>query len=246
MVIHTKEKAKIHTVQSKELSIKGRNVLSRENVPKIKGATVNASSLKESQKYRKATKHQVGKDETCANRNVNQKQGIQKAKDSIKKKDSNLKYVGLAGAKTATDQMEGGEELQQSGMVAYGIAKPITGTVSKASEAMKQAMLAERKRKLKVVEPGKKAASKATKGAVKKTTKKVAKDSSKKVAKDTCQGSCKESSKGHNKSCGKNSYDSCDNSGRNCACAGRWDCDWCSCRICGRCCSRTERYAGYE
>ena len=203
MVIHTKEKAKIHTVQSKELSIKGRNVLSRENVPKIKGATVNASSLKESQKYRKATKHQAGKGETCTNRNVNQKQGIQKAKDSIKKKDSKLKYVGLAGAKTATDQVEGGEELQQSAMVAYGIAKPITGTVSKTSEAMKQAMLAERKRKLKVVEPGKKAASKATKGAVKKTTKKVAKDSSKKVAKDTAKGVAKKVAKDTTKAVAK-------------------------------------------
>jgi len=203
MVIHTKEKAKIHTVQSKELSIKGRNVLSRENVPKIKGATVNASSLKESQKYRKATKHQAGKDETCANRNANQKQGIKKAKDSIKKKDSNLKYVGLAGAKTATDQMEGGEELQQSAMVAYGLAKPITETVSKTSEAMKQAMLAERKRKLKVVEPGKKTASKTAKATVKKTTKKVAKDTGKKVAKDTAKGVAKKVAKDTTKAVAK-------------------------------------------
>ena len=50
MVIHTKEKTKIHTVQSKELSIKGRNVLSRADTPKIKGATVSASSLKENLK----------------------------------------------------------------------------------------------------------------------------------------------------------------------------------------------------
>jgi len=193
MVIHTKEKAKIHTVQSKELSIKGRNVLSREDTPKIKGATIGATSLKDSQKYRKATKHQTGNQEQ--NGIVNQKQVKQKAKDSIKKKDSNLKYIGLAGAKTATDQMEGGEELQQSAMVAYGLAKPITGTVSKTSEAMKQAMLAERKRKLKVVEPGKKAASKTAKATVKKTTKKVAKDTGKKVAKDTAKGVAKKVAK---------------------------------------------------
>ena len=173
MVIHTKGKAKIHSVESKELSTKGRNVLAREVTPKMNGATVNSEQI----------------------RTVNQKQVMQKTKDSIKKKKSNLKYVKFAGVKTATDQMEGGEELQQSAMVAYGLAKPITGTVSKTSEAMKQAMLAERKRKLKVVEPGKKATSKATKGAVKKTTKKVAKDSSKKVAKDTAKDIAKKVAK---------------------------------------------------
>lgn len=193
MVIHTKEKAKIHTIQSKELSIKGRNVLSREATPRIKGATIGATALKDSQKCRKATKHQTG--HQVQNGTVNQKQVKQKAKDSIKKRDSNLKYVGLAGAKTATDQMEGGEELQQSAMVAYGLAKPITGTVSKTSEAMKQAMLAERKRKLKVVEPGKKAASKAAKSTVKITTKKVAKDTGKKVAKDTAKSVAKKVAK---------------------------------------------------
>lgn len=181
VVIHTKEKVKIQTVESKKLSIKGRNVLSREFTSKIKGATAS----------------------TEQNGSVNQKWEKQKVKDGAKKKDSNLKYVGLAGAKTTTDQMEGGEELQQSAMVAYGIAKPITGTVSKTSEAVKQAMLAERKRKLKVVEPGKKAASKATKGAVKKTTKKVAKDSSKKVAKDTAKGVAKKVAKDTTKAVAK-------------------------------------------
>lgn len=118
-----------------------------------------------------------------------EKQLEKKKRDSIKKKDSNLKYVGHAGVKTATDQMEGGEEVRDSAMVAYGIAKPIVGTVSKTSEAMKQAMLVERKRKLKVVEPRKKTASKVAKSTIKKTTKKVAKDTTKgvakKVAKDT-------------------------------------------------------------
>ena len=201
MVIHTKEKAKIHTVQSKELSIKGRNVLSREATPKIKGATVDATSLKNSQKYRKATKHQTGKAEQSGV--VNQNQVKQKTKDRVKKKDSNLKYVGVAGAKTATDQLEGGEELQQSAMVAYGLAKPITGTVSKTSEAMKQAMLEEHKRKLKVVEPGKKAASKTAKTTVKKTTKKVAKESGKKVAKDTAKGVAKKAAKDTTKAVAK-------------------------------------------
>ena len=200
MIIHTKEKAKIHTVQSRELSIKGRNVLSREATPKIKGVTVNKTSLKDNLKYRKATRPQSS---SVKQGEVTNKKIKQKVKEGIKKKDSNLKYVGLAGAKTATDQMEGGEEIQQSAMVAYGIAKPIVGTVSKTSEAMKQAMLAERKRKLKVVEPGKKAASKATKTTVKKTTKKVAKDSGKKVAKETTKAATKKVAKDTTKAIAK-------------------------------------------
>ena len=149
MIIHTKENAKIHIVQTS----------------------------------RKVLKQQRDKGEVCAKETASQKCKKTKSIDGIKKTDSNLKYVGLAGVKTATDQMEGGEEIRDSAMVAYGIAKPIVGTVSKTSEAMKQAMLAERKRKLKVVEPGKKAASKVAKSTVKKTTKKVAKDTTKAVSK---------------------------------------------------------------
>ena len=152
MVIHTKEKAKIHTTQ-----------------------------LKNSTEHRKVAKHQIDKVEQ--NATLNQKQVKQKFKAGTRKKDSNLKYVGLVGAKTTTDQLEGGEELQQSAMVSYGIAKPIVGTVSKTSGAMKQAMLAERKRKLKVVESGKMAPSKVAKSTVKKTTKKVAKDTTKAITK---------------------------------------------------------------
>jgi len=200
MVIHTKEKAKIHTVQSKELSIKGRNVLSRESVPKVKGATIGLSpSQKRKESFRKATKHQTGKEETVAGQSASQKQSKIKKQDSVKKKDSNLKYVGLAGAKTATDQMEGGEELQQSAMVAYGVSKPITSTVSKTSEAMKQAMLEQRKKKLKVVEPAKKVVNQTAK----KTAKKVAKDSSKKVAKDTAKGVAKKVAKDTTKAVAK-------------------------------------------
>ena len=169
MVIHTKGKAKIHYVESKELSTKGRNVLAREVTPKMNGATGNTEQI----------------------RTVNQKQVLQKTKESIKKKESTLKYVGFAGVKTATDQMEGGEEVRDSAMVAYGLAKPITGTVSKTSEIMKQVMLAERKRKLKVVEPGKQVASKAAKSTVKKTTKKVAKDTAKEVAKKIAKDTTK-------------------------------------------------------
>lgn len=147
------------------------------------------------QTSRKVLKKMQDKCEACTKKIANQKHTKTTLIDCTKKKDSNLKYVGLAGAKTATDQMEGGEELQQSVMVAYGISEPITGTVSKTSEAMKQAMLAERKRKLKVVEPGKKAVSKTAKATVKKTTKKVVNDTGKKVAKDTAKGVAKKVAK---------------------------------------------------
>ena len=181
MVIHTKKKTKVHTVQKMELSIKGRNVLSREATPKIKSATVRTSFLKDNKKYRKATKHQMCNVEQSGT--VNQKWVKQRTKDGTKKKDLNLKHVGLVGAKTATDQMEGGEELREAVILADGLAKPITGMISKTSETMKQAMLVERKKKLKIVEPGKKAVSRNVKATVKKKTKKIGKDTTKAVSK---------------------------------------------------------------
>lgn len=79
--------------------------------------------------------------------------------------DSNLKYVGFAGVKKHWSK-NGVKELQQSAMVVYGIAKLITRTVSKTLESMKKALLAEWKRKLKVVESQKMAALNTAKATV--------------------------------------------------------------------------------
>ena len=56
MVIHTKEKAKIHAHEPKEAKIKGSNIYTVERGPKTAGAKVTDTDRKKS--YRKSTIHQ--------------------------------------------------------------------------------------------------------------------------------------------------------------------------------------------
>lgn len=57
MVIHTKEKAKIHSHEPKGAKIKGSNIYTVERRSKIAGAKAGESSGKRS--YRKSTVHKV-------------------------------------------------------------------------------------------------------------------------------------------------------------------------------------------
>ena len=84
MVIHTKQKAKIHSHTPRNSSIKGANVYSSERGPKVK--------------------------------------------------NTNLRNAGMVGAKTVTDHMEGGEELQQASYLAYEASRPVTGTASRGAD----------------------------------------------------------------------------------------------------------------
>ena len=56
MVIHTKEKAKIHAHEPKGAKIKGSNIYTVERGPKTAGAKVTDTDRKKS--YRKSTIHQ--------------------------------------------------------------------------------------------------------------------------------------------------------------------------------------------
>lgn len=56
MVLHTKQKAKIHSHIPKKSSIKGANVYTSERGPKVKKVEVSETVNK---KYRKSTVHQV-------------------------------------------------------------------------------------------------------------------------------------------------------------------------------------------
>lgn len=57
MVIHTKEKAKIHSHEPKGARIKGSNIYSAERGPKLAGAKAAEATGKKS--YRKSTVHQA-------------------------------------------------------------------------------------------------------------------------------------------------------------------------------------------
>lgn len=190
MVIHTKEKAKIHTHVPKGASIKGSNVYTVNRSPKIKGSKAT-DTAQQSDKYktkkthRKSTVHQT-KDIRDGGISKFRKH-MRENGSSVKVKNTTLRNAGMVGAKTMTDQMDGGQEIQQSLGIMYEASRPVVGTSSRGSDLFKRQAIAAKKRKIKQVQAGKKLA--------KKTAKKTVKDVSKKVAKETAKETAKESAK---------------------------------------------------
>ena len=178
MVIHTKEKAKIHAHEPKGAKIKGSNIYTVERGPKTAGAKVTDTDRKKS--YRKSTIHQS----ESKNKGLSRfKRNYRESNTSIKTKNTNFHIAGRTGALAAgavTEQMEGGQEVSQAAYLAYEASRPVTGTASKGAALFRKKAAAEAKKRIKKVEAGKKLA--------KKTAKKAAKDTAKTVAKETAIG----------------------------------------------------------
>ena len=179
MVIHTKQKAKIHAHESKQASIKGSSIYTVDRDP-TKKKTVEGT-------HRKSTLHKVSKVDRFAKLRKNVKESNQ----SIKVNNHSLRNAGMVGGKVATDQIEGGEELQQSAMIMYEASRPETGTASRGAELFKRQVINKQKLKIKKVDAGKKLAKKGAKD----TAKKAAKETGKKAAKETAKTAAKETSK---------------------------------------------------
>ena len=93
MVIHTKEKAKIHSHEPKKAKIKGSNIYTVQRGPKIASAKVNDNTDKKNV-YRKSTVNQAEKKEKGLSKfNWN----IRESKTSIKTKNTNLHIAGRTG-----------------------------------------------------------------------------------------------------------------------------------------------------
>lgn len=187
MVIHTKQKAKIHTHEPKQASIKGSNIYTVDRDPMKKKGSEGI--------YRKSTVHKVSKDGKLAML----RNSMKNANQSIKVNNHSLRNAGMVGGKVATDQIDGGQEIQQASMIMYEASRPVTGTASRGAELFKRQVINRQKLKIKKVDAGKKIAKKGAKDAAKNTAKgtakKVAKESSKKVAKETAKVVAKETSK---------------------------------------------------
>ena len=106
MVIHTKEKAKIHAHEPKGAKIKGSNIYTVERGPKTAGAKVTDTDRKKS--YRKSTIHQS----EPKNKGLSRfKQNLKESNTSIKTKNTNLHIAGRTGALAAgavTEQVKAG------------------------------------------------------------------------------------------------------------------------------------------
>ena len=140
MVIHTKEKTKIHVKFAPEAKIKGRNVLVVDKSPRIAGPVkelkadkadkrLSVLKIKSGRKDHKESGKEPDKNTLSAKGNPSAKKeagrptqkekGVyaqfKKSKQDrekvIGKKNSTAKVVASAGAMTALDQMEGGNEV---------------------------------------------------------------------------------------------------------------------------------------
>ena len=181
MVIHTKEKAKIHAHEPKGAKIKGSNIYTVERGPKTAGAKVTDKDRKKS--YRKSTIHQS----EPKNKGLSRfKRNLKESNTSIKIKNTNLHIAGRTGALAAgavTEQVEGGHEVSQAAYLAYEASRPVTGTAPKGAALFRKKAAVEAKKRIKKVESGKKLAKKTAKKAAKDTAKTVAKETAKETAK---------------------------------------------------------------
>ena len=192
MVIHTKEKAKIHAHEPKGAKIKGSNIYTVERGPKTIGAKVSDDKKKS---YRKSTIHQS----EPKNKGLSRfKRNLKESNISIKTKNTNLHIAGRTSALAAgavTEQVEGGQEVSQAAYLAYESSRPVTGTASKGAALFRKKAAAEAKKRIKKVEAGKKLAKKTAKKAAKDTAKTVAKETAKETAKTTAKVATKTATK---------------------------------------------------
>lgn len=192
MVIHTKEKAKIHAHEPKGAKIKGSNIYTVERGPKTIGAKVSDDKKKS---YRKSTIHQS----EPKNKGLSRfKRNLKESNTSIKTKNTNLHIAGRTGALAAgavTEQVEGGQEVSQAAYLAYEASRPVTGTASKGAALFRKKAAVEAKKRIKKVEAGKKLAKKTAKKATKDTAKAVAKETAKETAKTTAKVATKTATK---------------------------------------------------
>ena len=194
MVIHTKEKAEIHSHEPKKAEINGSNIYTVQRDPRIASTKVNDNTDKK-KIYRKSTVHQAEKKEKGLSKF---KRNIRESKTSIKTKNTNLHIAGRPGALAAgavTEQVEGGQEVSQAAYLAYEVSRPVTGTASRGASLFRKKAAAEAKKRIKKVEAGKKLAKKTVKKAASNTAKTAVKETAKETAKTTAKVTTKTTAK---------------------------------------------------
>ena len=128
MVIHTKEKTNLHIKQEPEAKIKGRNVLVVDKSPKIAGMDKEDKTVIKKSSAKEAVKNSMQKEKGVYAQVQRAKQDREKA---IGKKNSTAKAVASAGAMTALDQMDGGNEVYES----YQVARTLSAPAESAADA---------------------------------------------------------------------------------------------------------------
>lgn len=192
MVIHTKEKAKLHIKQESEAKIKGRNVLVVDKGPKIAGMDKEDKTVIKKSSAKEAVKNSMQKEKGVYAQVQRAKQDREKA---IGKKNSTAKAVASAGAMTALDQMDGGNEVYESYQVARTLSAPAESAADAGRRLYRSQVAKAQAKKIKKVQSGKKIGKKAVKDSATKTAKYTAKKVAKETVKETAKTVAKEGAK---------------------------------------------------
>ena len=196
MVIHTREKTKLHIKQEPETKIKGRNVLVVDKIPKIAGMDKEDKTAVKKSSAKETVKNSMQKEKGMYAQVQRAKQDREKA---IGKKNSTVKTVASAGAMTALDQMDGGNEVYESYQVARTLSAPAESAADAGRRLYRSQVAKAQAKKIKKVQSGKKIGKKAVKDSATKTAKytakKVAKEAAKETAKETAKIAAKETAK---------------------------------------------------
>ena len=206
MVIHTKEKSKLHVHTPKSTVIKGHNVYTVDRAPKIKGSTVKLGAPDNRSKgtFRKSTVHQNKRRRrnplsVYQNKRKDSGRSVKVGNVGIKNQDirdketkgSGIRNAGFAGAGIAVDQLEGGGEVRESAVIASAMARPVIGTASKGAALFRKKALKERKNRIKKVETGRGIGRMKVRDTASAKARKLAKDAAKKAAKETAKETAK-------------------------------------------------------
>ena len=138
MVIHTKKKATLHIVKKKckdkpKHKIKLASFAKTRRV-KISNGYVNNPRLRKLKLDRKA-----------------REEALPKKKGTI---NTNVKNVSAVGVSAALNHMEGGNEVKEAAMVAYGVAQPVAGVTKKSSEIYRNGLRRMKKQRIRQVKAG--------------------------------------------------------------------------------------------
>ncbi|MCD8170722.1 MAG: NlpC/P60 family protein [Clostridiales bacterium] len=124
MMIHVKEKPKLRTKGKRHAQLKGRAVLTVTKGPKVsekRPPAFKTSSGKGSLKGRSGTTNQ--RRTTAMSSPLNQ--CSTRIRGADKKRGSILKTAGMAGAKQALSNMEGGDEVFEAGLLMEAATRPV-------------------------------------------------------------------------------------------------------------------------
>ncbi len=233
MVIHTKEKTKIHVKAAPETKLKGRNVLTVDRSPKIAGAVKEVSTDKNDRRksvMKIRTKGEAvrttdkkisgedmrGKDRTslekrsaAGNGKTAAKEAVSKStqkensryaqyrrtkqdkENAIGKKNGTAGSLASIGAKTALDQMEGGNEVYESYLAARNLSRPVESAADAGRRLYRTQAAKAKEKRIKKVQAGKKISKKAVKDSAAEAAKKTSKAAAKKAAKETAKATAK-------------------------------------------------------